>query len=45
MDRDAAASEETDDGETGVIEALEATKPLVASMGADKVKRIVDLLG
>lgn len=28
-----------------LIAALEVMKPLVASLGADKVKRIVDLLG
>jgi hypothetical protein len=33
------------EGETGLLEALEAIKPLVASMGAEKVKRLVDLLG
>jgi hypothetical protein len=32
-------------GESGLIEALEAMKPLVASLGAEKVKRLVDLLG
>jgi hypothetical protein len=32
-------------GEHGILEAMEAVKPFVASMGADKVKRIVDLLG
>ncbi len=31
-------------GEGDLLEALEAMKPLVASLGADKVKRIVDLL-
>jgi hypothetical protein len=33
------------DGETDLLAAMEAMKPLVASLGADKVKRIVDLLG
>lgn len=33
------------DGQSELIEALEAMKPLVASLGADKVKRLVDLLG
>jgi hypothetical protein len=28
-----------------LLDAIEAMKPLVASLGADKVKRIVDLLG
>lgn len=28
-----------------LLEAMEAMKPLVASLGAEKVKRIVDLLG
>jgi hypothetical protein len=32
-------------GEPDILEAMEAMKPLVASLGADKVKRIVDLLG
>lgn len=32
-------------GDGNVLETLEALKPLVASMGADKVKRLVDLLG
>jgi hypothetical protein len=32
-------------GETDLLVAMEAMKPLVASLGADKVKRIVDLLG
>lgn len=31
-------------GEPDLIEAMEAMKPLVASLGAEKVKRIVDLL-
>jgi hypothetical protein len=33
------------EGEAGLLEALEAIKPLVAAMGAEKVKRLVDLLG
>ena len=32
-------------GDAGLLMALEAMKPLVASLGAEKVKRIVDLLG
>lgn len=32
-------------GESELLEAMEAIKPLVDSMGADRVKRIVDLLG
>lgn len=32
-------------GEADLLVALEAIKPLVASLGAEKVKRIVDLLG
>ena len=32
-------------GDGDLLEALEAMKPLVASMGAEKVKRLVDLLG
>jgi hypothetical protein len=31
-------------GEGDLLEALESIKPLVASLGADRVKRIVDLL-
>ena len=32
-------------GEPDLIAAIEAMKPLVAALGADKVKRIADLLG
>jgi hypothetical protein len=32
-------------GKPDLLEAMEAMKPLVASLGADTVKRIVDLLG
>jgi hypothetical protein len=32
-------------GEPDLLAVMEAMKPLVASLGADKVKRIVDLLG
>lgn len=32
-------------GEPDVLAALEAMKPLVAALGAEKVKRIADLLG
>lgn len=32
-------------GDGDLLGAMEAMKPLVASLGADKVKRIVDLLG
>ena len=32
-------------GEGDLLEALEAMKPLVARLGVEKVKRIVDLLG
>lgn len=32
-------------GEGDLLQALEAMKPLVASLGVEKVKRIVDLLG
>lgn len=32
-------------GETDLLAAMEAMKPLVAALGADKVKRIADLLG
>ena len=31
-------------GETDLLAAMEAMKPLVAALGADKVKRIADLL-
>ncbi|WP_435016764.1 thioesterase [Tundrisphaera sp. TA3] len=31
--------------ETDLLDAIEAIKPLVASLGAEKVKRIVELLG
>lgn len=31
--------------EAGLLRAMEAMKPLVAAFGADKVKRIADLLG
>ncbi len=32
-------------GESDLLESLETLKPLIASMGAEKVKRLVDLLG
>ena len=32
-------------GEADLVETLEALKPLIASHGADRVKRLVDLLG
>jgi hypothetical protein len=32
-------------GDGDLLDALEAMKPLVDKLGADKVKRIVDLLG
>ena len=32
------------DGEAALLAAMEAMKPLVAALGADKVKRIADLL-
>lgn len=32
-------------GETDLLAAMEAMKPLVAALGAEKVKRIADLLG
>lgn len=32
-------------GETDLLDAMEAMKPLVASLGKEQVKRIVDLLG
>jgi hypothetical protein len=40
-----AAQAHAKNGEADLISAMEAIKPLVASMGADKVKRLVDLLG
>ena len=33
------------DGEPDLLAAIEAMKPLVAALGAEKVKRIADLLG
>jgi hypothetical protein len=33
------------DGETGLLSAMEAMKPLVESLGVEKVKRIAELLG
>jgi hypothetical protein len=33
------------DGQPDLIESLEALKPMIASLGADTVKRLVDLLG
>ena len=32
-------------GEADVLDTLEALKPLIAQHGADKLKRLVDLLG
>lgn len=32
-------------GDPGLLEALEAIKPLIETLGAEKVKRMVDLLG
>jgi len=32
-------------GEGDLLDAIEAMKPLIASLGADKVHRLVDLLG
>jgi hypothetical protein len=32
-------------GEADLIDTLETLKPLIAQYGADKVKRLVDLLG
>ncbi|WP_165252191.1 thioesterase [Paludisphaera soli] len=43
--RPAPAARPAANGEPDLIEAMEAMQPLVASLGADKVKRIVDLLG
>lgn len=31
-------------GDAGVMEAMEAIKPLIASLGAEKVRRLVDLM-
>lgn len=33
------------EGETDLLAAMEAMKPLVAALGADRVKRLVDILG
>src|SRR5947209_2219838 len=38
-------AEPASDGEAGLIDTLETLKPLIAQYGADKVKRLVDLLG
>jgi hypothetical protein len=35
----------TSNGEADLLESLETLKPLIAQYGADKVKRLVDLLG
>jgi hypothetical protein len=41
----AANSSAPSNGERDLIESLETLKPLIAQYGADKVKRLVDLLG
>jgi hypothetical protein len=41
----AAAPSQTAGVDSDLLTAMEAMKPLVEQMGADKVKRIVDLLG
>ena len=44
--RKAPKPRQATDGDQGdLLAAMEAIKPLVASLGAEKVKRIVDLLG
>jgi hypothetical protein len=40
-----AAPADPSNGEADLLAAMEAMKPLVANRGADKVNRIVDLLG
>lgn len=42
---DASPKEATLSGEGDLLESLEILKPLIAQFGADKVKRLVDLLG
>jgi len=41
----ASAPKAASNSEADLIESLETLKPLIASMGADRVKRLVDLLG
>jgi hypothetical protein len=41
----APPSRKSANGEGDLLAAMEAMKPLVESLGAEKVKRIVDLLG
>ena len=41
----APSSKAASNGEPDLIESLETLKPLIAAMGAEKVKRLVDLLG
>lgn len=43
--RTPAAPVPAPDVEAGLLAAMEAIKPLVASLGADRVRRIVDLVG
>jgi hypothetical protein len=40
-----AAAKPATNGEADIISALEALKPLVATLGADRLKRLVDILG
>ncbi|MEO6808557.1 MAG: hypothetical protein ABI353_05535, partial [Isosphaeraceae bacterium] len=42
---DSASSPKSAKGEANLLAAMEAMKPLVSNLGAERVKRIVDLLG
>jgi hypothetical protein len=42
---DSASSSNSAKGDANLLDAMEAMKPLVANLGAERVKRIVDLLG
>jgi hypothetical protein len=43
--RSTSAAPHSSNGEMDVVSALEALKPLVKELGADKIKRLVDVLG
>ncbi len=45
MVRPASGLRKSSPGEPGLIESLELLKPLVAEHGAEKLKRLVDILG
>jgi hypothetical protein len=32
-------------GEVDLLDAMEALKPMIASLGAEKLKRVIDLMG